>query len=126
MDDARRYISALAAECLRFKTGKLLLERQVNVLPGRVLAYYKAATMSDMFPAGMQVAIVESDGEARERLQWGIDHSDADSINVKLFGTAADAERWLLDSGRPSRSRKREGRKPALSKNAFVQQPLRS
>src|SRR4051794_34801332 len=88
MDDARRYISALAAECLRLKTGKLLLERQVNVLPGRVLAYYKAATMSDMFPAGMQVAIVESDDEARERLQWGIDHSDADSINVKLFGTA--------------------------------------
>jgi hypothetical protein len=95
MEGAERYLSEIADKCTRLRSHGVIIERNVDEVLSRVLAYYKIGVMDDTFPPGTAVAIVDKDAEARDRFEWAI-RQTAHRIELKVFATVTEAEDWLL------------------------------
>ena len=92
---AESYITEMARKCSLLDTSGLLLERHISNPLSRALAYWKVTLMKDTLPDHMSVAIVEGDAMAREHLQWGIVNAGTGDLAIRVFGTVAEAEKWL-------------------------------
>ena len=99
LEDADRYVSEIADKCTRLGSNGVLIERHVNEMLSRTLAYHKISQMDQTFPAGTAVAIVDADPEARNRFEWAIDRNSPNSVSFKVFATVPEAESWLLNRG---------------------------
>jgi hypothetical protein len=99
LENAKRYVSDIADKCARLRTHGLLIERRVEGVLSRVLAYYKISQMEANLPDGTAIALVDSDPESRERFEWAIRQTAPHKVSLKVFATVAEAENWLLRRG---------------------------
>ncbi len=91
-----QYWREIADECRRTKCRKVLIVEDLKESVSTTETYQIASEISSMGFAGIKIAFIDQHIEQQELNEFGELVSTNRGLNVKLFNTAEEAEKWLL------------------------------
>ncbi len=96
LERSEEYLGEIIDRCRTEGVSRLLIERHIPQTLSNVEAYRVVTSFAENIPSGLRIAFVDSNSNNRKRLEFGTRAARSQNLDADVFGSADEAEKWLL------------------------------
>jgi len=96
LERSQEYLTQIVEHCRGHEICRVLIDRHIPQALTNIDAYKAVTALAETVTFDLRVAFVETNPKNRKRLEFGMRAARSQGLDADVFGSVADAEKWLL------------------------------